>query len=123
MKLKSQSIKKKWRVKFMVVALLLKLLEDYELCSNGVQVQFVSHKKGSFWADEVYEDCVLVTPYDKDGELNTYRSRYYHGVRFSDWKKRSSFYKLMSRYNEKNHNKDGFVPLHHLGVGNYCTIV
>ena len=107
----------------MVVKLLLKILEDYKLSTeHGVKIQFVTHKKGSFWSDEIYEDCVLVTPYDKDGNLNRHRGRYYHDVRFSDREKRSSFYELMSLYNKRNCDKKDFVPLHHF-VENYCTII
>ena len=109
----------------MVVKLLLKLLEEYKLCTkHGIQVQFVSHKKDSFWADEIYDDCILVTPYTNSGELNYYRSRYFHDVKFSSWEKRSSFYELMSLYNKRNYGKKDFVPLHHgICVENYCTIV
>ena len=109
----------------MVVKLLLKLLEKYSLCTEqGIQIQFVTHKKDTWWNDEIYEDCILVTPYDKDGNLNHYRSRYFHDVKFSSWKKRSSFYELMKLYNKKNRGKKNFVPLHFgVGVPNYCTIV
>ena len=107
----------------MVVGLLLKLLEKYSLCTeHGIQVQFVTHKKGSFWADEVYEDCICVTPYDKDGNLNYYQGRYFHDVRFSDWRKRSAFCELMDLYNKKNCDKEDFVPLHWFGAVNKCTI-
>ena len=108
----------------MVVKLLLKVLNDYRFCTkHGVQVQFVTHKRGSFWADEVYEDCILVTPYDSEGNLNRWGARYYHDVRFSSWEKRESFYELMSHYNKMNNGKKGFVPLHHFCVGNECTII
>ena len=108
----------------MVVNLLLKILKDYELCTgHGIQVQFVTHKRGSFWADEIYEDAILVTPYDEDGNLNKWGARYYFDVKFSDWRKRASFYELMSLHNKRNNAKDDFIPIHHFCVGNECSII
>lgn len=103
----------------MVVKLLLKILENYSLCENGVKIQFVSHKKDYWWRDEVYDESILITPYDKDNNLNHYCSRYYHDVNFKSHDKREAFYDLVKYYNKKNINKKGFIPLRF--GDNYCT--
>jgi len=105
----------------MIVNVLNQILEKYDLCENGVKVQFVTHKKETFWADEVYDDAVLVTPIDKDGNLNHYRARYFRHPQFKDWEKRNAFCELMRRYNNMKAGEKDFVPLYWL-CGNYCTI-
>ena len=54
----------------MVVKLLLNIIKKYNLCTNGVNIQFVTHKKDNFYSDEFYTGSILVTPYDKDKKLN-----------------------------------------------------
>ena len=104
----------------MIVGVLVKILEYYDLCENGVIVQFVSHKKGSFWADEIYDDAVHVTPIDKDGNPNHIRSRYFHCNQFKDWEKRDGFRQLVKHHNVMTQNKRFGVPVYI--EENYCTI-
>ena len=105
----------------MVVKLLLDILKKYSLCTNGVNIQFVTHKKGNFYADEFYSGSILVTPYDKDKNLNYHQGRYYHDVNFKLSDKREAFRDIVRYYNKKNCDKRMFVPLY-IDVMNYCTI-
>lgn len=105
----------------MVVKLLLNILKKYSLCTNGVNIQFVSHKKNNFYSDEFYDGSILVTPYDKDKNLNRHQSRYYHDVNFKLSDKREAFRDIVRYYNEKNYNKKMFVPIY-IDIINYCTI-
>ena len=66
----------------MVVKLLLNILKKYNLCANGVNIQFVTHKKDNFYADEFYTGSILVIPYDKDKKLNYHQSKYFDDVNF-----------------------------------------
>lgn len=105
----------------MVVKLLLDILKKYSLCTNGVNIQFVTHKKDNFYADEFYSGSILVTPYDKDKNLNYHQGRYYHDVNFKLSDKREAFRDIVRYYNKKNCDKRMFVPLY-IDVMNYCTI-
>ena len=103
----------------MVVSLLLKILNHFSLSKKGVQIQFVTHKHDYWWEDEIYDDCILVTPYDNNGNLNHYRGRYFHDVNFKLMDKRNALCELVSHYNKMNHKKDNFIPIR---IGsNYCT--
>lgn len=104
----------------MIVSLLLKILERYSLCENGVIMQFVSHKNGSFWADEVFDDAVLVTPIDKDGNPNNYRSKYFRCSQLKDWQKRDALRQLIKDHNIKTADKRFGIAVY--VEGNYCTI-
>lgn len=104
----------------MIVGILVKILERFELCENGVIVQFVSHKNGSFWADEIYEDAIHVTPIDKDGNPNHYRSIYMRCNQFKDFEKREAFMILAREHNVKTQDKRFGIPI--FVKGNYCTI-
>ena len=66
----------------MVVKLLLNILKKYNLCANGVNIQFVTHKKDNFHSDEFYTGSILVIPYDKDKKLNYHQGRYFYDVNF-----------------------------------------
>ena len=105
----------------MVVKLLLKILEKYNLCTNGVNIQFVTHKKDNFYADEFYNGSILVTPYDKDKKLNYHQSRYFHDVNFKLSDKREAFRDIVKYYNKKNCDKKMFIPLY-IDIMNDCTI-
>lgn len=104
----------------MIVKIINQLLEKYSLCENGIIVQFVTHKKGYWWADEIYEDAIHVTPIDKDGNLNIYRSRYFHCNQFKYWEKREAFYDLVKHHNAKTKDKRFGIPI--FIESNYCTI-
>lgn len=104
----------------MVVKTMVKILERYSLCENGIIVQFVTHKHGSFWSDEVYDDAILVTPIDKDGNPNHFRSCYFHCNQFKDFEKREAFYDLAKNHNVKSQDKRFGVPI--IMESNYCTI-
>ena len=105
----------------MVVSLLLKIIEQYPLNHKGVKVQFVSHKRGSFWADEIYEDAIRVTPIAEDGEELWYRGRYIRCPALKNWEMRSAFHELVGRYNRANWEKGTkFTPI--ILDGNCCTI-
>ena len=105
----------------MVVKLLLDILKKYSLCTNGVNIQFVTHKKDNFYSDESYSGSILVTPYDKDKKLNYYQGRYYHDVNFKLSEKREAFRDIVKHYNKKNCDKKMFVPIY-IDLINYCTI-
>lgn len=105
----------------MVVKLLLDILRKYRLCTNGVNIQFVTHKKGNFYADEFYSGSILVTPYDKDKKLNHHASRYYHDINFKLSDKRQTFRDIVKYYNKKNCNKAKYIPIY-IDLINYCTI-
>ena len=105
----------------MVVSLLLKIIEQYPLNYEGVKVQFVTHKKETWWADEIYEDCIHVTPIAYDGEDLYYRSRYFRCPALKKWEMRSAFHELVGRYNKANWEKGAkFTQI--IMDGNYCTI-
>lgn len=105
----------------MVVKLLLKILEKYNLCTNGVNIQFVTHKKDNFYADEFYSGSILVIPYDKDKKLNYHQGRYFHDVNFKLSDKREAFKDIVRYYNKKNYDKKMFIPLY-IDMMNDCTI-
>ena len=44
----------------MVVKLLLNIIKKYNLCTNGVNIQFVTHKKDNFYSDEFYTGSIYV---------------------------------------------------------------
>lgn len=104
----------------MIVGIINKILERYSLCENGIIVQFVTHKNGSFYADEIHEDAILVTPINKDGEPNHFRQCYFHCSQFKDWEKRDAFRILAREHNIKTQDKRFGVPI--FVKGNYCTI-
>lgn len=104
----------------MIVKILVQLLEKYSLCENGILVQFVSHKNGSFWSDEIYEDAIHVIPIDKDGNANVFRGRYFHCNQFKDVDKRFAFKELCKQHNIMTEHKRFGVPVYI--KGNYCTI-
>ena len=103
----------------MIVKILNDIIDRNHL-SKGIEIQYVAHKNGTYWADKVYDDCVLVTPLDKDMNKILYSSRYYHSSTFKKWTGRNSFYELVERYNKKNMNKENFIPIR-MGF-DYCTI-
>ena len=105
----------------MVVKLLLNILKKYNLCANGVNIQFVTHKKDNFYSDEFYTGSILVTPYDKDKKLNYHQGRYFYDVNFKLSDKREAFKDIVRYYNKKNCDKKMFIPLYS-DMMNYCTI-
>ena len=105
----------------MVVKLLLNIIKKYNLCTNGVNIQFVTHKKDNFYTDEVYTGSILVTPYNKDKKLNYHQHRYFHDVNFKLSDKREAFKNIVKYYNKKNCDKRMFIPLY-IDMMNYCTI-
>ena len=105
----------------MVVKLLLNILKKYNLCANGVNIQFVTHKKDNFHSDEFYTGSILVTPYDKDKKLNYHQGKYFDDVNFKLSDKREAFKDIVRYYNKKNCDKKMFIPLY-IDMMNYCTI-
>ena len=105
----------------MVVKLLLNIIKKYNLCTNGVNIQFVTHKKDNLYADEFYSGSILVIPYDKDKKLNYHQGRYFHDVNFKLFDKREAFKDIVRYYNKKNCDKKMFIPLY-IDMMNYCTI-
>ena len=105
----------------MVVKLLLNILKKYNLCANGVNIQFVTHKKDNFYSDEFYTGNILVIPYDKDKKLNYHQGRYFYDVNFKLSDKREEFKDIVRYYNKKNCDKKIFIPLY-IDMMNYCTI-
>lgn len=105
----------------MVVKLLLNIIKKYNLCTNGVNIQFVTHKKDNFYSDEFYTGSILVTPYDKDKKLNYHQGRYFYDVNFKLSDKREAFKDIVRYYNKKNCDKSMFIPLY-IDIMNYCTI-
>jgi len=104
----------------MIVNTLLKILEKYSTCKNGVIVQFVTHKKETYWADEIHDDCILVTPIDKDGNPNIWQQKYFYNSQFKNWEKRYAFEILVKDHNAKTQDKRFGVPI--IMESNYCTI-
>ena len=105
----------------MVVKLLLNIIKKYNLCTNGVNIQFVTHKKDNLYTDEFYSGSILVIPYDKDKKLNYHQGRYFHDVNFKLSDKREAFKNIVKYYNKKNCDKKMFIPLY-IDMMNYCTI-
>lgn len=91
---------------------LLKILRNNRF--NRIKIQFVSEGDDMWRTNKTYHDCVKVTPYDSNGNLNYYRSRYYthYGFKRSDF--RSKFYNLCDAYNinyAKKYGKTKMDPL------------
>lgn len=91
------------------------------MCTNGVNIQFVTYKKDNFCANKSYSGSILVIPYNKDKKLNYHQGRYFDDVNFQLSDKREAFRDIVRYYNKKNCDKSMFIPLY-IDIMDYCTI-